>query len=532
MNLGLRCRVGRFLVAVLGCGLLLGAAHAAPLELAGVFGDDMVLQRDVPVPVWGWAAPGATVQVRFGGQEQKTVAGADGRWTVQLSPLPAAAEPRELVVQADGEERTLRNVVVGEVWLCSGQSNMAWSLAQSEGLVELRAAATNALIRLFGVPRNPSLFPEVRVEGRWRVCTPDTVGGFSAVAYCFARELADALGVPVGLLSSSVGGTAIEPWTPPEGFRAVPELKALNAQLEAWLPTADEGRGRQLAHLDALEAWIGGARAALARRDMPAAPPVTPGWSANLTSRETALYNGMIHPLVPYALRGAIWYQGESNGGLGLAYRERMLALIRGWRSVWGAGDFPFYFVQLPGFRVSSRDQPAGGGDWALLREAQARTLEEPNTGMACTIDLGDANDIHPRNKLDVGRRLARWALAKTYGRDIVHSGPVFREAVREEGRLRLRFDHAEDGLMAAEKTGLEPPREVPADAIRWFAVAGEDRVWRWAAAVIENDCIVVSSPEVPAPVAVRYAFTANPEGPKLYNRTGLPAVPFRTDAW
>jgi sialate O-acetylesterase len=295
------------------------------------------------------------------------------------------------------------------------------------------------------------------------------------------------LGVPVGLIGSCWGGTRIEPWTPREAFDSLPELaspEALNA-------------------------------------------PVTN------KSLPTVIYNAKIHPLIPYAMRGVIWYQGEQNADDPRAiYDQQMRALIGGWRRAWAQGDFPFYFVQLANWS-RDRNVPAGGEPWAVLRACQFKALAITNTGMAVTIDIGDAQDIHPRNKFDVGERLARWALARDYGRtNLVVSGPLYRGMQIEDHRIRLSFDYTGGGLMVGAKTGREPTREVPGGTLKRFAVAGEDKKWVWAEAVIDGDTVCVASPAVPKPVAVRYAYSSNPEGCNLYNRDGLPASPFRTDTW
>jgi sialate O-acetylesterase len=421
------------------------------------------------------------------------------------------------------------------VWLCSGQSNMNLPLRETMHAAAMQAGVTNDAIRYFTAPPLASVLPCDDVSARWTVCRADTVGGCSAVAYCFAREIADSLQVPIGLLISAWSGTAIAPWTAPEGFRAVPELSAVARDVDAWTPTTEIGRSAYTQYIARLQVWIDQAQDALDRGVLLPVQPMPPGWVMHgLNFQRTCIFNGMIHPLKPYAIRGVVWYQGESNGDGGLGYYPSMKALIIGWRQIWNQGDFPFYYVQLPAYGPPNTSRPAGGDGWTLVREAQAMTLSVTNTGMACAIDLGGSTpaDLHPRNKLDVGRRLARWALARTYHHDLVCSGPLYRAFTVEGTAIRVAFDYVGAGLMAGEKIGIDPTRDVPNGILKGFSVAGEDKVWHWADARIDGPTVVVTSPAVSRPAAVRYAYSGNPEGANLYNRDGLPAGPFRTDSW
>ncbi|NIP84696.1 MAG: 9-O-acetylesterase [Planctomycetales bacterium] len=467
------------LLLVLGFAL---SPSPAPAEfrLPRVFSDHMVLQRDAPLPIWGWANAGEKVTVRFADQEKSATADPAGRWQVALDALPASAEPRVLTVQVETQDAptAIKDVLVGEVWLCSGQSNMEWTVAQSANPQAEIAAGNHPRIRHIKIPHTPAAKPqdEVPTEG-WQVCSPQTVPRFTAVGYYFARQLQEKLDVPVGLIGSNWGGTRIEPWIPPEGFRSVEALRDIAQNLDRFPQT----KGDKVMHQSAL-----------------------------------ALYNGMIHPLVPYAIRGALWYQGESNNGEGMLYHEKMKALIQGWRAVWKQGDFPFLFVQLAPFRYGGpRGNPASlPGIW----QAQAATLALPHTGMAVTTDIGNVRDIHPKNKQEVGRRLALWALAKTYGHpNLVYSGPLYKSHTVENNAIRIAFDHA-DGLRSADGMSLSH-----------FEVAGEDRTFLPAAARIDGSTILVSG--VPKPVAVRFAWHQEAE-PNLVNAAGLPAAPFRTDDW
>lgn len=478
------------LLVLLHVWLAVTVAAQADVKLAQIFGSRMVLQRGMPVPVWGTADPNESVTIHFAGQKKSTKADQDGRWKVVLDPLQASSEGQQLRVDGQ-EELALTDILVGDVWICSGQSNMEWrmtAITNSKAEIEF---ADNEQIRLFNVPGHViAPLPKDTIQGDWQVCSPDTVKNFSAVGYFFGRRLQNELDVPIGLVGSNWGGTRIEPWTSLDGFRSVPELK----------PIADEVAAR------------------------------TADSKVKHTQPST-IYNAMIHPLAPFAMKGAIWYQGESNGGEGESYYHKMQALINGWRKLFNP-DLGFYWVQLANFRQPN-DNPEGGDGWAKIREAQRKTLNMKHTGMAVIIDIGEANDIHPRNKQDVGSRLAQWALHQTYGqKDLVPSGPLFKSMKAYKNTIRLSFDHVGKGLMVGRKTGLSPTEEVKDGELKRFAIAGPDKKWHWATAKIDGDEVVVSSPEVPNPVAVRYAYSMNPTGANLYNKDGLPASPFRTDDW
>ena len=480
----------------LAVGLLLGLPGPAgyvlgDVTLPRILGSGMVLQRDLPVPVWGWAGAGEKVVVSFAGQSRSVKAGEDGRWMLRLDLLKASVEAASMVVEGDNRI-TLDNILVGEVWICSGQSNMEWRLIQGMKGKEEVAAAKHPEIRLFDVPgHTTSPLPREKGAGNWKACTPETASGFSAVGYFFGRRLQKELGVPVGLVGSNWGGTRIEPWVTQAGFESVPELSGLAYQVKQYQATTR----------------VGG-------------------------SSPSAIYNSMVHPLTPFAMRGGIWYQGESNGNEGISYYHKKHALVNGWRKAFQNKDLAFYWVQLANFQGENR-KPVGGDGWAKLREAQTRALDIPGTGMAVITDIGAANDIHPRNKQDVGWRLAQWALHQTYGRkDLVPAGPLYKGQEIEGDSIRLFFDHVGKGLMVGRKDGLEPTSEVKDGKLEHFAIAGDDKKWFWAEAVIDGDNVVVRSADVPRPAAVRYGFTMNPARANLYNREGIPASPFRTDNW
>ena len=519
----------RFLVAaalLLGIfGPVFAQGPAGELRLPHIFGDNMVLQAGAATPVWGWAAPGQEVTVEAAGRTATATAGADGRWAATLKDLAPGDQPVTLTVSA-GAKITIANVLIGDVWLGSGQSNMDFPVAAAANAPAEIAEASHKLIRLFIVPMLGRDQPRDDCGGAWVVCSPETVGGFSAVLYFFGREIHAQTGRPLGLIRSSVGGTPIESWTPMSAFPEFPDpagiadrVRAAEAAYRAALP------GR----LQEVEAWTREAVRAIAE-GRPV--PQTPVWPEPAGDGPTSLYNAMIHPLIPFGIRGVIWYQGESNGGEGDTYLKKMQALVGSWRNLWGRGDFPFYFVQIANWGPED-DSPEGGNGWARCREAQLRSLAIANTGMAVTVDIGEAGDIHPKNKQDVGKRLARWALNREYGKaDLEPSGPLYEGMTVENRSIRVRFTHVGGGLMAGRKTGLEPVQPVPGNTLCRFAIAGADRKWRWADARIDGDAIVVSSPDVPSPVAVRYAFSMNPEHCNLYNKDGLPASPFRTDDW
>jgi sialate O-acetylesterase len=636
----------------------------AEVRLPSIIGDNMMLQQGRKVRIWGNASAGEQVTVTFDKKSSHIVADAQGRWQVWIGPLKAGG-PFELTVKGTNV-LTIKNVLVGEVWVCSGQSNMEWPLVNTVDGAEAVKQANHPQIRLFTVTHQTSAEPLTDLQGHWVVTTPDEAAQFSAVGYFFGRELYQRLKVPIGLIDSSWGGTPAEAWTSHEALLASPELKPILEKYESSLnglaktmeaysralaqweeknlyidagnkgealgyarpeaPTADwakmdlpkqfEAAGILIdgavwfrKALDIPESWAGkdlvlnlppiddhdvtyfnGTKIGSTGRETPnsymvprkyvvpgslvhkgqnviavrvfdsageggfgrggamsigptgasesqpislrgiwdykvelALDPKSPDWGTrpeavgvNNQNNPSVLYNAMIAPLVPFAIRGAIWYQGESNAGRAYQYRTLFSIMIRNWRSAWGH-EFPFYFVQLANWRA--RKAEPDESDWAELREAQTMSLREPRTGMAVTIDIGDEKDIHPRNKLDVGRRLAAWALADTYGQKVVRSGPLFDRHVIEGNKVRIHFKHG---------AGLKTTDGGP---LKGFAIAGEDRRFVWADAHIEGDTVTVSSPTILKPVAVRYGWADNPVA-NLYNNASLPASPFRTDDW
>ena len=623
-------------------------ADSAALRLPRLFQDGMVLQRGTRIPVWGWAAPGASVTVALDGRTERAVAGADGAWRVDFPALPAGG-PHALAVEAGGARVEVTDVLVGDVWVASGQSNMEWPLAQSTGGREAAAAARDPLIREFAVPHSWSEAPADDLQGgSWAAADSAHADAFSAVAYYFARDLRAATGVPIGIIHTSWGGANVETWTSRAALgisdsawaamlqadrdRLAALRESLRARIgglpaedpglvdgrAAWadpaldeagwtdLPvpgvweqggydgldgiawyrtsftlTAEEARQGVRISLGAIDdndiTWINGVEAGrtdgyslprlytvpasalragrnvLAVRVADGAGNGGPYGPADRFHVETAsgrkslagtwrfrvgavnlgtdgqrinkvpsfLYNRMIHPIVRYPIKGAIWYQGESNANddaQAAAYAPLFAGLIRDWRRAWGIGDFPFLWVQLPNFGSVDATPPATAG-WAILRESQTAALALPATGQAVAIDVGDPADIHPRDKEPVGRRLALVARRVAYGERIPASGPTYRRHEVRDGRVTIEMEDADGLTMRGETTGA-------------FAIAGADRRWVWAQARVEDGRVVVWSPEVPRPVAVRYAWSNSPASAPLRNRQGLPARPFRTDTW
>lgn len=513
-------------VAVLVLGI---SAARADVRLPKVFSDHMVLQRDLAAPVWGWADPGETVTVKMADQAVNATADEQGRWRVKLAPIKAGG-PYELVV-AGKTTVTVTDVLVGDVWICAGQSNMEFGLGSADNGSAAIAAATNGHLRLLNVKPANSAVPAADIPNGWAVCTPQSAGGFSAVGYFFGARIEKETGVPIGLIGNAWGGTPIEPWTNLEGLRAVPELQGMAQDYDKKM---GDYRQQLIASIAPVAQWVDQARAAQEKGEPVPIPPSSlwPAHPAAALTSWTSIYNSRVAPLVPFGIKGALWYQGEANGSEGLSYYHKTRALVGGWRQVWGEGDFAFYFVQLANWQAAN-EVPAGGDGWANLRMAQLESLKIPHTGMALAIDIGDAADIHPRNKEDVGHRLALWALKNDYGQaQLVCSGPLYKGMAIEGDKIRISFDYAESGLIVGKKSGHGPAAEVQDGKLQRFAVAGEDKKWFWADATIEDSTVLVSCPAVPAPVAVRYAFSMNPAGCNLYNKEGLPASPFRTDKW
>ena len=494
----------------------------ADVKLPGVFGHHMVMQRDATLPVWGWAAAGEKVTVSIGGQTKTGTADASGKWSVKLDAMPAGG-PHELSVEGNNQIR-LNDVLIGEVWLCSGQSNMDMPVRRCLNARAEVASARFPKIRMMTVARVFAETPRETCGGHWAICRPDTVGSLSAVAYFFGRELHRELDVPVGLICPYYSGTPIQSWIDVEHQKARPELRPMLRGWEDLFAHFNPAEAKAK-HEEQLAAWKeNAARAEAAGKPVPRKPypPLDPRTSIY---RPAYLYNGTVAPLAPYAIRGAVWYQGETNsnpdnaGLFGLPaelYGLQLRTLIENWRQRWGQGPFTFIWVQLPNYNA----YPQEADGWVTVREQMFKSLAMENTGMAVTVDVGDAADVHPKNKQDVGKRLALWALGTTYQKDVVYSGPLYRSMSKQGGKIAIEFDHVGGGLVAKG-----------ADRLKGFTVAGADKKFVRADATIDGDNVIVSSPQVENPIAVRYAWAANPTC-NLHNKAGLPASPFRTDEW
>jgi sialate O-acetylesterase len=508
-----------FLSLAIVCNVAGLSSARAEVRLPNVFGSHMVLQQDKPLAIWGWAQPNETVTVTLGSASAQAQANDRGEWKVIL-PAMKAGGPFTLKI-AGSSSVEFDDVMVGEVWLCSGQSNMEMGIGIARDAQKEIAEANNPGLRLLLVSRKWAPLPQTNIDGAWKVCSPATVAeggwsGFSAAGYYFGRELHQKLGVTIGLIESSWGGTRIEPWTPPEGFAAVPALAKDYEQVQWADPSTTLHQQRLKQTLDETENWFNAARQAMADHALVPTMPIFPKelLAPHDVQNATALYNGCIHPLVPFALRGAIWYQGESNLGEGMRYAERMKALIRGWREVWHEGDFPFYFAQIAPYNYGGK--PETEAEFWEAQQTAAQSI--PNTGMAVINDIGDLKDIHPKNKQEVGHRLALLALAKTYGYDKIEcSGPVFKSMGIEDNKLRINFDHVGAGLAARDGKPLD-----------WFEIIDADEGgFVKAEAQIDGASVLLSSPEVKHPVAMRYAWSMLAE-PHLMNSDGLPAGAFR----
>ena len=475
---------------------LLVSSLVAGVTPHALFTEGAVLQREIAIPVWGTADPGEKVSVEFNGQSLSTVADGSGNWMVKLNAVKAGG-PYVLKINA----LELKNILIGDVWICSGQSNMEWRLKQTTNADVDVAAANYPKIRFFQVPRKEIDAEQSTVNSSWKECTPENAANFSAIGYFFGRDLHKNLNVPIGLINNAVGGSPAESWMSNAVLNGDSEYKQFH---EAY-PKLIENHPKALEKhkLVVEKAKAEGTKA-----------PNAPGkpWMPS------GLYNGMLTPLAPYAIKGAIWYQGESNAGRAYQYRRLFPVMIKNWRDKWGQGDFPFLFVQLAAFGPNG--DKLGESDWAELREAQTMTLAtSPNTGMALAIDYGTYDDIHPKNKLPIGERLALAARSVAYKQRLVFSGPMY-DAMKNNGdKITLSFKHTGGGL------------EAKGGELKGFLIAGDDKIWHEAKAEIKGKTVMVSSSEVAKPVAVRYAWAKFPTC-NLYNKEGLPAVSFRTDDW
>ncbi|MHB9026569.1 MAG: sialate O-acetylesterase [Armatimonadota bacterium] len=495
----------------------------AAVKLPGLFCDNMVLQRDTDVTVWGWAAPGEKVTVSVPDQQADATADAQGNWKVTLKPMPAGG-PVEMTIAGADKPITLRNVLIGDVWVCSGQSNMVMSLYGTLGGEAEAVKATNPNIRYFTQTVACSLEPQADCQGKWLLCEPGLARGFSAVAYYFAKEVQTNVNMPIGIICNALNGSVAEAWSSRAALLAEPALKV---SLDYWDTYLQKLANSTLTDTyPAMAAWAKAAEQAKAEGKPLPIPPAQalqrdPRTDVNVNHKmATGLYNGTLMPITPFAIKGVAWYQGEHNAWSPAGqYHTLLPAMITCWRQAWGRGDFPFLIVQLPNYMGRQTD-PGENSGWTQVREAQAMALRLPNTGLAVTIDVGEAANIHPPNKAPVGKRLGLVALATVYGKTLEYSGPVYTGMTVEGNAVRLRFTHIGGGLVAKDGAPLTG-----------FVIAGKDKKFCWADARIDGETILVFSNDVTEPVAVRYAWGSNPQC-NLSNKAGLPTGSFRTDRW
>ena len=498
--------------------LALPTVVSANVTVPDVLSSGMVVQRDKRVPIWGKAEPGESISVKFGRQSQQTVANKEGKWVVYLKPLRANRTSAALTIEGKNKIE-LKDILVGEVWLVAGQSNMQRILSETANGEQAIAAANHPEIRLFNVSRQVAFKHAPPPLATWQVCAPESVKQFSAAGYYFAVELQKELKVPIGVINSSYGGSQAEAWTPVEYLLASADLKQTVERTKIW----DEERPRiKVEYDEAIKKWREESDKAKANGAVPRPSPPVPD-ALREYRIAASIYDGMIAPLIPFAIRGAAWYQGESNEARAQQYEILLPVMIKAWRERWSEGDFPFAIVQLPNYR-DSKDDPVDEA-WSHIREAQRRTARAlPNVGLIVTIDIGEARDIHPKNKLDVGKRMAYWALNSVYAKDATEPGPTFKSAKPSNSGNELLVTFADVGRGLKTRDGGKPSE---------FAIAGEDHKWYWAEAeIVGKNQVKVWSKSVAKPVAVRYAFNNNPRNPNLTNSSGLPAEPFRSDSW
>ena len=501
------------------CLLALLSAARAEIKLPAIIGDNMVLQQKQANPIWGWDAPGTEVTVSFAGQTKSAKADAKGKWTVKLDALPANAKPATMTIKGS-DSRVLKNILVGEVWICSGQSNMQWNVAGCwDGDLEI-ATAKFPNIRLISVPQVGTQVAQDDFKGEWKPCSPENVGGFSAVGFFYGRLLHQMLDVPVGLINNAWGGSSAEAWV----RRDVLEKDGrFTNMLATWDKTAKDlsSDAAKQKYEAALANWKKLAAAAKeAKKPFNTRAPQSPDQQLNGNHRPANIYNGVLHPTIGYGIKGTISFQGESNGGAAYEYGYLFPLMIQHWRNEWKQGDFPFYWVQLADFKD---EMPLpGDSQWAELRESQTKTQNAvKNGGQAVIIDIGEASDIHPKNKRDVAERLARLALVNDYGFKMPSRSPEYKSIEIKGGKAVVTLDTFGSSI-----------RAVDAREVKGFAICGKDKKWVWAnATIVGNDKIDVSSPSVPKPVAVRYAWADNPVC-NLYSKDGLPVTPFRSDSF
>lgn len=489
----------------------------AELKLPAIVSDHMVLQQKQANPIWGWDDPGTRVTVSFAEQSKAAVAGADGRWEIKLDALPANAKPQVLTIEAKGKKRELQDVLVGEVWMCSGQSNMEWTVAKDwNGEPEL-AAANYPKMRLIRVPKTGTQELKTDFNGAWREVSAESTKDFSAVGYFFGRYVHQALGVPVGLIDNSWGGSAAEAWVRRESMEKDSRFAALVQRTVESEKYRQSPRAQEDFKAEVEKHKVASEKAKAEGKPAPRGPQSPEAWLTG-NARIGNIFAGVVHPTLGYGMKGVIWYQGESNAGRAWEYAQLFPFMIEQWRKEWKQGDFPFYWVQLADFLAEEKEP--GESAWAELRESQTKTLSLPNTGQAVITDLGEARDIHPRNKHDVAARLVRWALVKDYGFTMSYRSPEFKSLQIEGPKAVVSVDCFGSSL-----------RTFDVDEVRGFAICGADRKWVWAKGkIVGKDKIEVSAAAVLKPVAVRYGWANNPVCNVMSQDGGLPLTPFRTD--
>ena len=497
--------------------LALPFAARAELKLPAIIGDNMVLQQKLSDPVWGWDAPGTNVTVSFAGQTKSAVAGADGRWEVKLDAMPANAQPQTMTIKGTSE-RALQNILIGEVWMCSGQSNMSFGL-NGDWNGDIEALGSNIPnLRLVSVPNVGTQEMQNDFKGAWGACTPESCKGFSAVGFFFGRHLQQILGVPVGLINNAWGGSSAEAWVRRESLEKDERFKSIMESTKLREETAQTEKAKT-DYAAALVKWkADDEKAKAAHLPQPRKPGGPDDWLKG-NARPGNIFNGIMNPTLGYGMKGVIWYQGESNSGRAWEYAQLFPYMIEQWRAEWKQGDFPFYWVQLADFQPE-KPEP-GDSAWAELRESQTKTEKLPNTGQCVIIDLGEGKDIHPKNKHDVAARLVRLALAKDYGVQVSFHSPEFKSVQINGSKATITLNMFGSSLRAFDV----------AEA-RGFAVCGEDKVWHWAKGILPagtTDKIEVTCDAVEKPIAVRYAWADNPVC-NLFTQQGLPVTPFRTD--
>lgn len=519
---------------------LLFQVTLAEVKLNALFSDHMVVQRKTKIPVWGWADPMEKISIETSwGVKASTITKMDSTWNVKIK-TPKAGGPYQITVK--GKNTIIINdILSGEVWLCGGQSNMDHHLStyikdarepQYRPLVEFIrseiATANDPMLRTMIVPHKTSIDRKItNFEAEWLSVNPEETGKFSATGYFFAKELRKKLNIPIGIIECARGATRIQPWISEDTYMSDEKMKSYfleeHQKAHKKMVIMDAEGYVDTKYQKALEKWEENGKQGLK-------PRPTPHPTKDITIPAT-YYNGMVYSIIPYAIKGAIWYQGESNSGyMTDQYEEYFSTLINSWRTDWNQGNFPFYWAQLSAFR-QPKDEPLDQCGWASINDYQRRTLKVKNTGMAVTYDIGEAEDIHPHNKMDVGKRLSLWALKNEYNfKKVICSGPLYKSHKIKDGKIEIKFSHVGSGLMVGKKVLLEDT--VPVDEpLKRFQIAGKDRNWKWAMAeIISKNTIIVSHPDIPEPTVVRYAWSDNPEGANLYNKEGLPASVFTTE--